>query len=339
VAKNCMECGKKKSWTAHNYAGMNLRNATLEHAYPDRIKEIILPGNSVKDFLCADCANKRKVTCSVHGVVGEKLWAGGIPTCSQCKLEKDEKGLALPVQWWKMSAEVKSGDGKALAWMAACHLLHAERVNIHRSVEHVLGGAEVCSYATWQASKLKALEFGKRALSVCHEEHGRTFCSFLVARAESLQSSRGTLKESKGMSSAIGPMAHYEYLPEEAAILGGEQTLDDLSQLVSEIPCCEWLVGFGGISKVGDDDSATRPPPCPAPSVANAEARNPVGTDPANAPPAPKKRRTVACPRCKGAIYANSLVEGENVCPNCRQKFRVVRRKQSETEQRAPADG
>ena len=161
------------------------------------------------------------------------------------------------MQWTEMSGKAESGDVKALAWLAACHLLHAERVNIHRSVEHVLGGAEVSSYTTCEASRSKALEFGRRALSVCHDEGGRTFCSSLVARAKSLRSSGATVKESKGMSSAVGPMPHYEFLPEELAILAGKQTLDDLSHLVSEIACCEWLVGFGGISKVGDGTRAT----------------------------------------------------------------------------------
>lgn len=325
MARTCLECGRKEGWFAYNYAGVNLRKA-VDHPYPDRIEEIILAGDSGKDFLCADCANKRKVTCSVHGAVGRKLSTGLIPLCTVCMREWEEEGPKLPVQYMRMSETAKSGDAKALAWIAACHLLHAERVNIHRTVEHALGGAGGSSYTTWEASKAKALEFGRRAMEVCHEEIGRTFCRSLVARAESIQSSGAALRESTGVSSAMGPMAHYEYLPEELAILGGHQTLGNLSHLVSEVPCCEWLVGFGGISKVGHGTCARRTPTSSAAAVGNTSAHV-GGTQPAPAAPAPRQRRTVVCPRCKGAIYADTLMDGENTCPHCSQKLKVSRRK------------
>ena len=36
-----------------------------------------------------------------------------------------------------------------------------------------------------------------------------------------------------------------------------------------------------------------------------------------------EKRRTAACPHCKGNIYIDTLVNGRNVCPHCKYIFRV----------------
>jgi ssDNA-binding Zn-finger/Zn-ribbon topoisomerase 1 len=52
-----------------------------------------------------------------------------------------------------------------------------------------------------------------------------------------------------------------------------------------------------------------------------------------SAAPAGVARRVVACPRCKGAINADALVDGQNTCPHCGQAFKVRRKKQPGTEQ------
>lgn len=36
-----------------------------------------------------------------------------------------------------------------------------------------------------------------------------------------------------------------------------------------------------------------------------------------------EKRRTAACPHCKGSIYIDTLVSGRNVCPHCKNIFKV----------------
>jgi len=36
-----------------------------------------------------------------------------------------------------------------------------------------------------------------------------------------------------------------------------------------------------------------------------------------------EKRRTAACPHCKGSIYIDTLVNGRNVCPHCEHAFKV----------------
>jgi hypothetical protein len=177
----------------------------------------------------------------------EKVWTERKEAQAQAVAaiqEREQKRYELPTKWMEMAKN--TGDAKSLAWLAACHLLHAEKVNIHRTVQHVLGG-EVSSTMTWEASRKKALEFGSSALSRCQEDQGKLFCRSLIARAKALTSPTTPVTESKGMSSAVGLMAHYEYLPEELAILSGGQNLEDLSQLVATINGSAWLAGFGGI--------------------------------------------------------------------------------------------
>lgn len=89
MVSHCMECGKKKGFMSVNYAGFNIKDNKYIHAFPERIKDLILPGNKNQDFLCADCASKRQVECSVHGIVSNGKFALGIPpTCKQCTEEK-----------------------------------------------------------------------------------------------------------------------------------------------------------------------------------------------------------------------------------------------------------
>lgn len=239
MAEKCMECRKKKGWIAYNYAGMNLRKAG-EHTYPSRISEIILPGDPAKDFLCADCANKRKVVCSVHGTLIHGLDGGSVLTCSMCDGWKRGPFGELHAGFEVMEVRAERGDTKALAWLAAGHLLHAERVNkvyLFTRGSHVDYGDR---YVSWEASKSKAVDFGKKALSVCCEELGQTFCSSLVARAESLQSS----PVPQVVIEWDGPL----FRENMEVIFSRHQTLKDLSTIVSEIPGREWLVGYGGIS-------------------------------------------------------------------------------------------
>ena len=91
MAKKCIECGKKQGWFEISYAGRNAREEG-EHTYKERIAELVLPGNPEKDFLCSECASKRKVICSVHGTILDAgFFRNATPTCSKCALERDTK--------------------------------------------------------------------------------------------------------------------------------------------------------------------------------------------------------------------------------------------------------
>ena len=88
MAKLCTYCGKKKGLFESNYAGLDVRKKDV-HPYPDRIKELVLPGNKKTDFICSSCASKEfTVECSQHGPIGSTFVMGLPPTCPKCKKEK-----------------------------------------------------------------------------------------------------------------------------------------------------------------------------------------------------------------------------------------------------------
>ena len=69
-------------------AGFDVRNKDI-HAYKDRVKELVLPGNKKTDFICGDCAGKEfTVECLQHGEVSGSWVMGLPPTCQACKKEK-----------------------------------------------------------------------------------------------------------------------------------------------------------------------------------------------------------------------------------------------------------
>ena len=109
--KFCIQCGQKKGLMKYNYAGFVVQENDI-HPYPERIMEIVLPGNKDEDFLCADCANRIKVYCSVHGLIDDCFTMGIPPRCSECvsdkKAEKDEKKLQS--QWENLYPETVKNE-------------------------------------------------------------------------------------------------------------------------------------------------------------------------------------------------------------------------------------
>lgn len=89
MANRCVECGKKRGIFTFNYAGFNMDENKF--AFKERIEPLILPGNPIEDFLCAKCANKRKVICKVHGICEGTFFLGNHPICIKCAEEQGKK--------------------------------------------------------------------------------------------------------------------------------------------------------------------------------------------------------------------------------------------------------
>ncbi len=117
MAKICMECGQKAGWLSVNYAGLNLKQGGA-HIFPDRISEVILPGDKQKDFLCADCANKRRMTCSVHGEIKGNLFGGNVPKCPGCAQEQAEQERAAEARRQAEIENVKTSTTAAIGGFA-----------------------------------------------------------------------------------------------------------------------------------------------------------------------------------------------------------------------------
>lgn len=80
--------------------------------------------------------------------------------------------------------------------------------------------------------------------------------------------------------------------------------------------------------KSGEVRKAQEAVKTPTPSTPDemvSSTKNTAKTERSSEPPE-EKRKVVACPKCKGDIYVDTLVDGENICSHCNQRFRVKRR-------------
>jgi hypothetical protein len=141
-------------------------------------------------------------------------------------------------------------DSKGLAWLAACHLMHAEKVNIcYRFTDYI--GLEETRRSS-RVSRTNAREFVKRALKVCDSESGFTFCTHLLARAKGINAplapeiARIVVLNPRLYVPRVVPQIEFE------AIAVGKLTFEDLSRFIAEIPGHEWLVGFEGVTAVSE---------------------------------------------------------------------------------------
>lgn len=135
-------------------------------------------------------------------------------------------------------------DPRALGWLSACHLMHAERVNIRRTVRHPL--VDVSSTAeTWRESKRAAIKYAseamKRLARADDDGPGRTFCETLISWARRLVVSDAPLVNQEEVATARRLVASRGHILEEHAIAASALTLDDLAQYVSRLTGGEWL--------------------------------------------------------------------------------------------------
>lgn len=83
----CIKCKKSKGLTDYNYAGFNAKKSGT-YPFPARIKDIVLPGDRRKEFLCDSCANLSKIECKVHGTITDDSFGfGKPPRCKKCDEE------------------------------------------------------------------------------------------------------------------------------------------------------------------------------------------------------------------------------------------------------------
>jgi hypothetical protein len=90
MAKQCIKCGKQKTWRMCNYAGASLR---LDPC-PTRLSMKKMPGSSKrKEFLCYDCAKEVEIKCEKHGIIDDVQFQFGecvLLFCEKCAKEKKE---------------------------------------------------------------------------------------------------------------------------------------------------------------------------------------------------------------------------------------------------------
>jgi len=164
------------------------------------------------------------------------------PFCKECFRPR----LAVCMLYMHQAAKAEDtgsiSNAKAAAWVALCHLVCAERVNIVRHYEHALG-ASLGSRSTWQASKQKAQEYAGRANALLlPNSPGKTFTQAILDRASSLQAPRSKEVHGHSISSSPGPLfASYTHTLEDVAILSGEASIADVEETLKSLPGHDWL--------------------------------------------------------------------------------------------------
>jgi len=148
---------------------------------------------------------------------------------------------------YEKKSEKADSDPKAAAWVAACHLLCAERVNIDYRDKNLLSGPPTAFGFTWEVSKRCAIELAKKALALLSgdDKLAKSFLHSIIKRAMSIASSAVQPFAVETTSSGWGGILGTRYVlsPESMAVQRGGMTLADLDQLLAALPGHEWLTG------------------------------------------------------------------------------------------------
>ncbi|MDD2272429.1 MAG: TerB family tellurite resistance protein [Desulfuromonadaceae bacterium] len=150
MAKNiCIECGTKRKLFSFNYAGFDIRGGDF-HSFPERIQASAFPGNKDDDFLCADCANKQEVTCSVHGRLDDYFALGVPPRCFKCKAEVSSNIKDAKVQsfWAKQYPDAENDIRLKMFYTRgglACSLMKSDGKFEQSELDVVIGLSDTVS--------------------------------------------------------------------------------------------------------------------------------------------------------------------------------------------------
>jgi hypothetical protein len=130
-------------------------------------------------------------------------------------------------------------DPKAVAWMALCYLLAAQRVNLVRTVTAAIVGLTE-TQNSWEVCRQRAMELATRAMRMlAPDSEGQVFVKGLFARAEKITKSPSREIPIQRHASVWGDtILEIEY---EAVVRSGV-TIDELNNFVRSMPGHQWLV-------------------------------------------------------------------------------------------------
>jgi len=146
---NCIDCGIKRKLFSFNYAGFDIRGGDF-HLFPERIQAGAFPGSKEEDFLCADCANKREVTCSAHGRIDDYFALGVPPRCVKCKEEVSSNSKDAKVQsFWARQYPDAENDIRLKTFYTrgglACSLMKSDGKFEQSELDAVIGLSDTMS--------------------------------------------------------------------------------------------------------------------------------------------------------------------------------------------------
>lgn len=123
---------------------------------------------------------------------------------------------------WIQQSKKSDADPQSAAWVALCHLVCAERVNVVRETKHAIG-MSLEKEETWKESKKSAVEYAQKALSLLPTSSpGHPFVSALLQRAQRIAGPSANVVGTQTMSTQVSLFdGSTDYVIDQWAIIAG----------------------------------------------------------------------------------------------------------------------
>lgn len=130
-------------------------------------------------------------------------------------------------------------DPKAVAWVALCYLLAAQRVNLVRTITAAIVGLTETKNS-WEVCRQRAMELATKAMRMlAPDSEGQVFMQGLFARAKKITKSPSREIPIQRYASVWGDsILDLEY----EAVMRSGVSIDELNNFVGSMPGHQWLV-------------------------------------------------------------------------------------------------
>jgi hypothetical protein len=188
------------------------------------------------------------VKCGKEIGILSKFWFGQCNPvrkedyCRPCCKELKKSQRAFTEKYQEHEKKAKD-DPKSAIWVALCHLICAEKVNIIPRIDHIMSGVGNEERPTWRSSKTNTIRFAEKAKNMLPSDSpGQTLIKNILNRAKQIESCEAPSYVLKEQSSSVGLIPHFTLVSELKAIHYGAVTINELMETVSSIPCGNWLL-------------------------------------------------------------------------------------------------
>ena len=130
-------------------------------------------------------------------------------------------------------------DPKAVAWVALCYLLAAQRVNLVRTITAAIVGLTE-TQSSWEVCRQRAVELATKAMTMfAPDSDGRIFVKALLAMAAKVTEPPPRKIRIQQYASVMGDTI---LAIEHQALVRSGVSIDDLNNCVAALPGHQWLL-------------------------------------------------------------------------------------------------
>lgn len=145
----------------------------------------------------------------------------------------------LVLEKYTESLDLAATDPKAVAWVALCYLLAAQRINLVRTVTAALVGFSEMQNS-WEVCRQKTMELATKATRMlAPDSEGQVFMKSLFAGAQKITKSPSRQIPIQRHASVWGDTIRD--IEHEAVVRSGI-SMDEINNYIASIPGHQWLV-------------------------------------------------------------------------------------------------